>query len=104
MRMVITRRMALAVFATAAIAFTLVVGIRPGSATPGGIHRAAPAGQVDCQGKATQVAAAANPGIHGTAVAYNSDPNHWDPTPLLSVKVHVGGRVDSCLVAHLSAM
>ncbi len=104
MRMVTTRRMGSAVLAAVAVTFTLLVGIRPGSATPGAINRSAPAGQIDCQGKATQISAAANPGIHGTAVAYNSDPNHWDPTPLLSVTVHVGGRVDSCLVAHLSAM
>jgi hypothetical protein len=95
--------MALALGATIAIAFTLVVGTRPGSAAPG-IHPAVPGAQVECQSKAAQVAAAANPGIHGTAVAYNSDPNHWDPAPLLSVNVHVGGRTGSCLVAHFSAM
>jgi hypothetical protein len=103
MRTVSTRRMVLALGATIAIAFTLLVGTCPGTAAPG-IRPATPDGQVECQSKAAQVAAAASPGIRGTAVAYNSDPNHWDPAPLLSVKVHVGGRTDSCLVAHFSAM
>ena len=103
MRTASTRRMVLGLTAALSCALTMVAGATIGSAAPGS-RPAAPAEQVECRGKAPAVTAAASPGGHGTAVAYNSDPNHWDPTPLLAVKVAVRGQTKSCLVAHFSAM
>ena len=107
MRTVSARRMglalALASVSIASITFALV-GLARASAADRGGSPIVPRGQVECRGKAPLVTAAASPGVHGTSVAYNSDPNHWDKTPLLAVKVVVGGRDASCLVAHLSAM
>jgi hypothetical protein len=102
MKMVSTRRLVVGIGAAVSFALAMVAGATIGSASTGG-RPAAPAGQVECRGKATAVTAAANPGVHGTAVTYNADPNYWDPTPLLAVKVAVHGRTASCLVAHLSA-
>lgn len=102
MKTVSTRRLVMGIGAAVSFALAMVAGATIGSAATGG-RPSAPAGQVECQSRSAAVTAASNPGVHGTSVAYNADPNHWDPTALLSVKVAVHGRTASCLVAHFSA-
>lgn len=60
--------------------------------------------QIECESKSKNVKGVTAPGTRGTAVAFGTNPNNFDPTPLLSTKITVGGRRSSCLIAHFSAM
>jgi hypothetical protein len=60
--------------------------------------------QIECESRSTHVKAAAS-AARSTAVTYNSNPLVFDPVPLVSTKIRVGGeRQRNCLVAHFSAM
>ena len=60
--------------------------------------------QVECDSKAKNVKAITAAGVRTTAVSLTANPNLFDPVPLLSTKITVGGRKPSCLMASFSAM
>jgi hypothetical protein len=62
------------------------------------------AAPIECASVASRVKAQVNTGVHGTNVAFNSNPGRFHPVPLLSTNITVGGTVASCLIAHFSAM
>ncbi len=64
----------------------------------------APPPQVECQSPSSQVKGVTFQGVRSTAVPYNTHPDHFDPVPLLSTRIEVGGQERSCLVAHFSAI
>ncbi|MGH3146613.1 MAG: hypothetical protein ACRDTR_12510 [Rubrobacter sp.] len=59
--------------------------------------------QTECESKARTIKGVTAPGA-ATTVTFNANPEHFDPTPLLSTKINVAGRKPSCLIAHFSAM
>lgn len=60
--------------------------------------------QVECDGKAKNVKAITAAGVRTTAVSLTAHPGLFDPVPLLSTKITVGGKRPSCLMANFSAM
>ena len=60
--------------------------------------------QVECDGIAKNVKAITAPGVRTTAVSLTANPGLFDPVPLLSTRIVVGGRRPSCLFADFSAM
>jgi hypothetical protein len=60
--------------------------------------------QVECDSRAKNIKAITAPGLRTTAVSLTANPGLFDPLPLLSTKITVGGRRPSCLLAGFSAM
>jgi hypothetical protein len=65
-------------------------------------RQSATAGDV-CESRAANIKAA-TAGVRTTAVTFNSNPDRFDRTPLVSTTVQVAGKRSSCLIVHFSAM